>query len=260
MPTDPGDPRADFDRFAADRRRLELPGYLRADLPFATRYTPDKVDGEGIIVFTRLPDGAEAAIIDDQIRYFDDLGVAFEWKTYTLDHPADLKARLAARGFIADDDEGFLLLSTRQMPPERDVAGYEIRRLTAHDDLDAIATVQAGVWGRPFDWLIEELDRSRLQDPAALSIYCAFQEGEPVATAWTAFHADSAYPEFHGGGVLPAHRGRGLYAKLIRRRLSDLTQRGYDFAAVDASPMSRPILEAIGARFICWTTPMRWPG
>lgn len=53
-------------------------------------------------------------------------------------------------------------------------------------------------------------------------------------------------------------RGRGIYKALYEERLAEAARRGYERITVDASPMSRPILEKIGFFHICSTTPMRY--
>jgi GNAT superfamily N-acetyltransferase len=49
-----------------------------------------------------------------------------------------------------------------------------------------------------------------------------------------------------GSGVLPEARGHRVYATLLRRRLEEAHARGYHVAAINAEPMSRPIVEKYG--------------
>ena len=44
---------------------------------------------------------------------------------------------------------------------------------------------------------------------------------------------------------------------MFERRLEAARARGVPYLAVDAAPMSRPILERKGFRYICGTYPMR---
>ena len=244
-----------FARFADDRRNLELPGYEREVLAHVTRYTPDRGDREGILLFTSLRSAPDDAI-DAEIRHFEARGLDFEWKVYDFDQPGDLKERLHSRGFDAGEEEAFLLLSTEASG--RTNAEIDVRRIDNRAGLAQIAEVQEELWNANFDWLIDELERTLAADPSSLSLYIAYDGGKPIATAWTAFHASSAYPELHGGGVLPRYRGNGIYGDLVHRRLIEARERGYRHVAIDASPMSRPIVEGLGANFVCWTTPMRW--
>jgi GNAT superfamily N-acetyltransferase len=69
----------------------------------------------------------------------------------------------------------------------------------------------------------------------------------------------SSFADLHGGCVLPDARGRGLYTRLLEARASIACARGYGWLAVDAAPMSRPILERKGFAPVCPTWPMERP-
>jgi len=47
-----------------------------------------------------------------------------------------------------------------------------------------------------------------------------------------------------------------FYSMLLHERCLEAQERGYEYLAVDAAPMSRPILERKGFEFICWTYPL----
>ena len=51
-----------------------------------------------------------------------------------------------------------------------------------------------------------------------------------------------------GGATLPSSRGRGLYRALVRARWEDAVRLGVGALVVQASDMSRPILERLGFR------------
>ena len=70
-------------------------------------------------------------------------------------------------------------------------------------------------------------------------------------------HRGVALADLHGGSVLVKACGRGIYTLLYRRRVEDARARGGRFLAVDAAPMSRPILQRKGFMFVCATYPMR---
>jgi len=80
---------------------------------------------------------------------------------------------------------------------------------------------------------------------------------ELVGSGWIDFHGGSRFAQLCGGAVREDHRGRGIYSRLFQRRLLEAKARGVPFIAVDAAPMSRPILERKGFRFVCHTYPMR---
>ncbi len=89
-------------------------------------------------------------------------------------------------------------------------------------------------------------------------MFCAYAGQQAIGTGWTDYPAHSRFPELHGGAVLPEWRGRGVYAALFERRFAQARARGFEWMAVDASPMSRPILESMGFMPVCETWPMRY--
>jgi predicted acetyltransferase len=58
-----------------------------------------------------------------------------------------------------------------------------------------------------------------------------------------------------GGATLATHRGKGYYTALVAARLQEAMQRGARFLFIDASPMSRPILERRGFVFLGFSKP-----
>lgn len=89
------------------------------------------------------------------------------------------------------------------------------------------------------------------------SIYCAYLGKAPVATGWIDYSRGSQFADLHGGAVCEDARGRGVYAALLAVREADAQARGCRYLAVDAAPMSRPILARKGFATICETYPMR---
>ena len=107
------------------------------------------------------------------------------------------------------------------------------------------------MWKCRLPWLAGVLHE--MSDP----IYCARADGRIVGSGWIDFHGGSEFAQLSGGSVAESHRGRGIYSGLFDRRLADAQARGTRYLAVDAAPMSRPILERRGFRFVCHTHPMR---
>ena len=84
--------------------------------------TPDVVrhvaleHGYGMVLYSRLTAANADGVIAEQIAYFDQLGQNFEWKTYDHDTPGDLKDRLRAHGFEAEEPEALLVLDIETAP------------------------------------------------------------------------------------------------------------------------------------------------
>jgi GNAT superfamily N-acetyltransferase len=89
-------------------------------------------------------------------------------------------------------------------------------------------------------------------------VYIAYAEGIPVSAAWISFHDRSPFAGLWGGSTLVEYRGRGFYTALLAARVQEAQQRGVRFLTIDASPMSRPIVEKNGFQFLIFTQPFKW--
>ena len=187
------------------------------------------------------------------------LGQNFEWKTYDHDTPGDLKDRLSAQGFQADEPEALLVLDIDTAPAIllRPVT-HDVRRITNPDRLEEVRRIKEQVEGEPLDWLIPALGDDLINDPDHLSVYIAYAAGVPVSAAWISFHDRSQFAGLWGGSTLAEYRGRGFYTALLAARLQEARQRGVRFLTIDASPMSRPIVEKYGFQFLTITQPFMW--
>ena len=134
----------------------------------------------------------------------------------------------------------------------------EIRAACARNSvIDDIVKVQEETWDCAFPGLAAQLRNALATNSPESAIYCAYLEGAPVGTGWIDFTQGSRFADIHGGAVLSHARGRGIYTLLYDRRVEDARARGVRFLAVDAAPMSRPILLAKGFVHVCDTYPMR---
>ncbi len=252
-----------FQAYRSDRLNHGIEGFSFEALHHLRRHLPlgGSAGGDALLCFSQLSPGQEVAQIREQIEYFRALRQDFEWKVYGCEHPSDLRQLLEEQGFVAGEPEVFmlypLLKSKRVARPTGDALpdGVVIRRILDPRDLDDVLNVQAQIWGRDFEWLRAKLAAS-LGKGDEMSMFCAYADGQPIGTGWTDYPPDSSFPELHGGSVLAAWRGRGVYSALFDVRFAEARARGFEWMAVDASPMSRPILEAIGFKPICSTWPM----
>jgi GNAT superfamily N-acetyltransferase len=247
-----------FAAYVEDRRAQEIESFTREHFADLVRFTPLDPAAEGIVAYARLTPGQEGMRIEEQVRHFEQMGRDFEWKVYDLDEPANLIALLEASGFCAGEEEAFMVcpltLGFRSVTSVGDA--WTIRRVHDRAGVHDIVTVQEQVWTRNFGWLADQMYRTLTRAPDALSIYCAYAGAEPIGSGWTDFPRGSKFPELHGGAVIRQWRGQGLYSALYGVRLAEARQRGYRYLTVDASPMSRPILERLGFEYVCRTVPM----
>ncbi len=247
-----------FQRYAADRRQCEYPGMARTDLACAVLYESHFDLGEHFLQFTSLDAARADAFIGQVVAQAEQSGRALEWKTYGFDTPRDLVARLQRAGFEPDDEESLMMFHLAKFVPRAatEHAQWRIERITTVGGIAHIVGIQERIWGRQFPWLYNKL-RTDFES-GAQHFFCAYAGESPIGCGYIEYLAGSQFPELHGGAVLPEYRGRGIYAALYAARFADAMARGYEMIAVDASTMSRPILEAIGFERICATRPMRW--
>ena len=245
-----------LDLYRLDRRSLQLPRYERQDLGTVIRHVPRDPGIDGIVLFADLPESDVDGEIRRQVDYFGSQGLGFEWKVYGADHPADLHQRLEAAGFVPGDQE-FLLVHDLGRPAAHDEltgGDFEIRELDDPSQLAQIVPLQEQIWSRTFDWLESHLRAMW----SYTTFYVAYAGTDPIGSAYIEFPAGSEFAELHGGGVLPAYRGRGIYSRLFDARMHEARRRGIPFVAADAAPMSCPILQKKGFDTLDFSYPMVW--
>jgi hypothetical protein len=113
------------------------------------------------------------------------------------------------------------------------------------------------VWHENFSAMTERLARDLQQTPDQLSVYVAYVDGVPASAAWIYFHTGSQFASLWGGSTVPTYRKRGLYGALLAARVQEAQRRGVRFLTVDASLMSRPILESLGFRWLSTIYPCK---
>ena len=134
----------------------------------------------------------------------------------------------------------------------------DVRRVTGRAEFEQIAQLQAEVWGGNYDWLVTQLEENLAQQPDFWSIYIAYVNNEPACAAWVSFPRGSQFAGLWAGSTLDRFRQMGLYTAVVATRAQEAIQRGYRFLMVDASDMSRPILQKRGFEFMTHTTPYTW--
>ena len=249
--------RAMFDQYAAERRAAAIPNYVLDAAPDITRYRPAGTDDEAILAFARFTAATAERRIDETLDWLREQGWAAEWKVHDFDDPPDLRQRLEARGLTTHHVEALMVLDVAAAPaPVASEPAVAIER-AAGEALDEIVALQEEVWACRLPWLAGAL--RAMADPAhgTANVYCARAGGRVVGSGWIDFHRGSRFAQLSGGSVLASHRARGVYSLLFAQRLADAAARGVPFIAVDAAPMSRPILERKGFAYVCNTYPMR---
>ncbi|MGH3743493.1 MAG: GNAT family N-acetyltransferase [Mycobacteriales bacterium] len=244
------------------RRSLVVPaGFVAEDLGRVVRVTAPPGSDSSFVEWSDLDAATADAEIAAQVAYFSERRQAFEWKTYGRDRPADLGARLAAAGLVADDPEAFVVGEPADVlaaTAGHDAVDGVVIRPADRADLPGMAALSAAVWGRDATAMLTELFDERDQDPPRLHILVALAAGEVVSDGWVRLPADAPFASLWGGSTMPARRGRGIYRALVRQRALLAAESGHRYLQVDCTPDSRPILERLGLRQLDVTTPYRF--
>lgn len=242
-----------------ERRDIEYPDLERQVLPHVVR----QISRSGLtptIIHSSLSAGNADAVIRQQIAWARMQGHGLEWKLYDYDAPPDLSQRLLRHGFAADDEGAILALDLAKIPPAlAQPLVHDVRRLTRAEQVERdMGGVLSAVWQMEFKRLVRELSETLERLPDQVSIYVAYIDGAPAATARSFFAPHSRFVSLWAGSTLPEQRGRGLYTALLAARLQEAAARGRQFAVVEAGPMSRPILEKHGFVCIATATEFTW--
>jgi GNAT superfamily N-acetyltransferase len=246
-----------FERYAHARRAARIPNYRLEVLGDVTRHLPRGADDEALLSFARFAPADAQRRIDEELKHLQSHGWEAEWKVHDFDQPEDLRARLQARGLTLHHEEALMVL---------DVEGARIEPSTPRDvvvepasgsTLDELARFQEEVWQCRLPWLAGVLHEMADAQEGSCAIFCARSGARVVGSGWIDFHGGSPFAQLSGGAVAEQYRGRGIYSSLFERRLAEAKARAVPFIAVDAAPMSRPILERKGFRYVCGTYPMR---
>lgn len=214
---------------------------------------------DGYVIYSKLNENTADAVIEAQIKYFEGISQDFEWKTFDYDTPPDLVERLKRRGFEIEEPESLLVQEITAHPEVyQGPIPNSVVRITDPEKIDQITAIEAEVWGEDFTELGERLKRDITEHPETISVYISYQEERPVSAAWIYFHEGTVFASLFGGSTLKPFRRQGHYGRMLAVRAQEALSRGFRLLSVDASTMSRPILEKHGFQFLTTTTPCRW--
>ncbi|MFG2816906.1 GNAT family N-acetyltransferase [Streptomyces sp. NPDC048410] len=199
--------------------------------------------------------GADRAI-EEQIARFSELGRDFEWKLYGHDGPADLGQRLTAAGFRAEEPETLMVGEIAELTlEERLPDGVRLVRAADAAGVDLVVDVHERVFGTDGTALRDHLLARLAADPGTVLAVVALAGDEPVASARLELVPGGDFAGLWGGGTVEEWRGRGLYRALVAHRTRVAAAHGCRHVQVDASAMSRPVLERLGLHALTTTTP-----
>ncbi|HET7378187.1 MAG TPA: GNAT family N-acetyltransferase [Anaerolineae bacterium] len=189
--------------------------------------------------------------IEEIIEYHRQRNIGFQWWVSPYDTPTDLRERLEKHGMVLAGDAvtmARLGLEAADIPINPDTTvelldGYDLAAVDAIGEIDKVCFqwTQEQVDERKPGW-IERMRDERFHDREAN--FLARITGRPAGHGRVILQSGIAY--LGGAGVLPEFRGKKVYSTLLRRRLEYAHNRGYHIAAINAEPLSRPIVERYG--------------
>lgn len=225
----------------------------RADLPWGTlRYSGRHGRDFCNVVQVRLAADKVDDAVDEARAWYAALGQPeHAWWIGASATPADLEERLAGRGLVPDPEQPVTTAMVLDRAPDvPDRPGVEVQPLRSADDLRRMLEIDVAVWETTEQdraTLFADLDATwaRVQAQQGRTTYLAYVDGVAVAYA-TLVMSTSGVGTLLGGSTLPEARVRGAYQALVARRWADAVAQGAPGLAVQASPMSRPVLERLG--------------
>lgn len=245
-----------------ERVKAVWPDIVREETDLVVRHRPKQTGGSRDNIFiahTRLNSDNADRVIQEQIEYARGLGLKVGWKLYGHDQPADLDARLLLHGFTADEQESIMALELDSAPAELlQPVTADIRQIRDPEQLRDVEAVERTVWDDDQSHIIDYLTDSLRSERGWMSIYVAYDDDIPVSAAWLYLEEGRPFASLWGGSTRAEYRKRGHYTALLAVRLQEAIRRGARYLTIDASPMSRPIVQRFGFRQITTACDYDW--
>ncbi len=238
---------------------VEYPDLRREITPNVVRHVNTSRVRGGYISYSQLDEANADDMIREQVNYFESIGQDFEWKLYDYDQPADLKERLGSHGFIIEEAEAIMVLDLEHAPQILwQPVLHNVQQIVDPTKLVDVQAVEQQVWDEDFSSILEFLGYALRNYPEQMSVYAAYVNKQPASAAWIYFPKHSQFASLWGGSTVSSFRKQGLYTALLAVRAQEAKSRQVKFLTVDASPMSRPILEKTGFEMIAYSYPCKW--
>jgi hypothetical protein len=189
--------------------------------------------------------------IEEIIAYHRERNIGFQWMVGPFDTPSDLRERLERHGLILAGDAATMAhthLDRLDIPVNPQVE-IEIMDGYNEESIDAMLHMMMVCFNMPAEEVARQRPTwvERMRDPKERQVhtnYLARLNGQPAGFGRLSLRGGLGY--LSGGSVLPEFRGRHIYSTLLRRRLEDARAQGYHIVAIQAEPLSRPIVARCG--------------
>jgi hypothetical protein len=189
--------------------------------------------------------------IEETIEQHRSRNIGFQWWVSPHDTPIDLRDRLEKHGLVLAGDAATMAYKGLDQINIPINPAVKVERLASPDEaaIDAIGHIMIV----SFQWTPEQVAErkpgwlERLTDPKLRKregVFVARLNDQIIGFGRVQYQAGVAY--LGGAGTLPDFRGQKVYSTLLRRRMEMAHADGYQVAAVNAEPLSRPILARYG--------------
>ena len=227
---------------------------LRADPPPALGVERTWFDGvlrlthgdHHFIGWWDFPPDRTAAIVAREAARVRSSGGELQWQVCGHDRPDGLERALADAGFEDQGLETFLVLEASAIADLRRPQGVDVRRVRTEEELASYIAVEREAFDE--EWTrqpLKDLYLPRLDDPSVM-LLLAYLDGQPAASGCLDAPENCPFAGLNGAGVVPRHRGKGLYRALVADRAAEAARRGASYLVTNARETSRRILERLG--------------
>jgi GNAT superfamily N-acetyltransferase len=195
----------------------------------------------------RFPAAQADGLIDETTAYFRARGVRPHWRLCPGDRPADLEARLVAKGHVAGEEQIAMAVDLEKVNQRiSSPTGLVIERVT-----DAATMQEKHGWlnrlgtGQSLGTLLLDLFTAvGFADDSVWQHYLADLNGETVAWASVFYAAGAA--GIYAVGTRPEARRQGIGSAITLRALRDAHQRGYRIGLLQSSQMGYNVYRKLG--------------
>jgi ribosomal protein S18 acetylase RimI-like enzyme len=211
---------------------------------------------------SRLSDAEIDRRIGDVVAYLRSRGVPFGWWVMPDDHPADLRSRLIAHGFVFEGKQPAMALDLDRLGPvpemPQDVKIEEIRDvagLAEHTRLMAVGFELPSELETAFRVMLQGL----LFGPGtSVRYFLALEQGQPIATSLLCLAGGTA--GIFNVATVPEARGRGVGALVTDAALRAAREIGYRIAVLESSGMGYNVYRRLGFEEYGQIEHFAWPG
>ncbi|HJO93338.1 MAG TPA: hypothetical protein QF753_08055 [Victivallales bacterium] len=232
-------------------------GFEKISTDYLVKFISDDQSSSHISYFN-LDENSADSVIKNEINYFKEKSKSFEWKVYGTDLPLNIGKKLISHGFIKGEEEAFMVFDLQKSADHFSNKNTNCVKVSNLNGIDDAIKVQEQVWNCDSSDLKTNLITQFNHLPDSLSIYVIYDGNKPISSAWITFNGNSPFAGLWGGSTLAEYRGKGYYTDLLHVRACEANKRGIKYLTIDASDMSKPIVEKHGFQYITYTIPYEY--